>query len=92
MEIGDKKASAVRIRFRNDGGKIYARCEVHLVYHTAGSDATKVTFDWKDDKGAHREAHRFAAGSKEPAAWKVATGKNLQTRWVEFEPVRDARR
>jgi hypothetical protein len=92
LEMIDRKASKVRVRFRNDGGKSYGRCEVHLVYRTAGSDATQVTFAWKDDRGAHQEAHRFAAGAgKGPAVWKVATGKKVQTRWVELTPVGGSR-
>jgi hypothetical protein len=84
-EPDDKKAAAaVRVRFRNDGGKNYARGEVHLVYHTAGADATKVTFHWTDDAGAHREGHSFVGA--EPAAWEAPMGKNVRTDWVEFEP------
>jgi hypothetical protein len=87
-EIGGEGISAVRVRFRNDGGKAYARCEAHLVYRTAGADSTRVTFAWEDDRGGHRAAHRFPAGDgKAPAVWRVPTGKNVRTRWVEFEPV-----
>ena len=49
--------TAVRIRFRNDGGKNYARCEAHLVYRTAGTDGTKVSFSWKDDGGVRQASH-----------------------------------
>jgi hypothetical protein len=89
-ELGGKGASAVRLRFRNDGGKAYARCEAHLVYRTTGMDRTKVTFDWQDDRGPHWAAHVFAArpGQAEPAAWDVPTGRDVATRWVEFEPVK----
>jgi hypothetical protein len=88
--LGGKDGSAVRVRFRNDGGKAYARCEVHLVYCTAGADATRVTFAWDDDRGPRRAAHVFAArpGQAEPAAWGVPTERNVVTRWVEFEPVK----
>ena len=51
--------SKVRVRFRNDGGKSYARCEAHLVYRTAGKDSTQVTFAWSDDGGPHRASHSF---------------------------------
>lgn len=86
-ELSESKASAVRVRFRNSGGKSYARAEVHLVYRTRGSDATKVTFDWTDAEGSHRAAHRFAScrGRAEPMAWDVPTGRKVRTRWVEFE-------
>jgi hypothetical protein len=83
-EIAAADASTVRIRFHNDGGKTYARCEVHLLYRTPGGDATRVTFDWTDDGGAHRASHRFAVSSQAP--WELVTGRNVQTRWVEFRP------
>jgi hypothetical protein len=86
-EVKDRDASSVRVRFHNSGGRAYARCEVHLVYRTAGADGTRVTFAWDDDRGSHRASHRFSAGGeKEPAAWQVPTGRNVQTRWVEFTP------
>jgi hypothetical protein len=89
-ELGDRDVSSVRVRFRNSGGRSYARCEAHLVYRTAGRDATKVRFAWTDDAGAHQAAHTFAAVEpdvKNVATWKLATGRNAQTRWVELEPV-----
>jgi catalase (peroxidase I) len=75
----------VRVRFANDGGKAYARCEAHLVYEPKGSDATRVTFAWSDDRGERQASHTFAGGAK--ATWTVPTGKNVQTRWVEFAAV-----
>ncbi len=81
------RATNVQVRFRNGGGKGYARAEVHLVYQTARPDATKVTFDWTDDKRAHRAGHVFAGGKENVSAWTVPTGRNVQTRWVEMEPV-----
>ncbi len=84
-DVAAEGASAVRVRFRNAGGKAYQRAEMHLVYRTRGGDATKVTFDWADDTGPHREAHVFAAGR--PADWAIPTGRDVRTRWVEFEPV-----
>jgi len=92
MELGDTNAKVVRVRFSNNGGKSYARCEAHLVYRTVGSDATKVTFAWKDDGGAHQESHRFAANKKGAETWKISTGKHVQTRYVEFKPVGSARK
>ena len=88
-KLGDQAVSAVRVRFSNDGGRNYARCEAHLVYRTVGSDATRVTFAWTDDRGAHESSHVFAAAGQqgqEPTAWVVPTGRDVQTRWVEFEP------
>ena len=77
----------MRVRFRNDGGKSYLRCEAHLAYR-AGTDGTKVTFAWSDDKGDRRAEHTFpAAGAGKESAWVVPTGKAVRTQWVEFEPV-----
>lgn len=83
--IDEKDCPRVRVRFRNSGRKPYLRAEVHLAYRTRGKDATKVTFHWTDEAGPHSEAHVFEAdGSPE---WKVPTGRNVRTRWTEFEPV-----
>jgi hypothetical protein len=89
LDLGEQNASTVRIRFRNDGGRNYLRCEAQLVYQTRGKDSTKVTFAWTDDAGPHQASHVFGPtnpGDKE-AAWQVPTGANVQTRWVEFEPM-----
>jgi hypothetical protein len=85
LELGEGVSTEVRVRFRNDGGKNYARCEAHLVYHTAGKDSTKVTFSWTDDRGPRQASHVFA--HNEPAVWTLPTGRDVQTRWVEYEPV-----
>jgi hypothetical protein len=85
----DGRARAVQVRFHNSGAKAYARCEAHLAYRVAGRDATKVTFDWSDEGGAHRAAARFAGGGDGPASWALRTGRQVRTRWVEMEPVRD---
>jgi hypothetical protein len=77
-------AGPVRVRFRNDRNVPFARAELHLVTKTPGRDATKVTFDWTDDGGAHREWHVFAA-EKAPG-WDLKTGRNVETRWVEYSP------
>jgi hypothetical protein len=81
---------AVRVRFRNDGGKSYARCEAHLVYRTAGRDATKVTFAWTDQAGAHQTSETFTPDGrplKGAKTWTVPTGRDVRTRWVELEAV-----
>ena len=85
VDIRDKQASTVRVRFQNTGGKPCLRAEMHLVYRTKGADAAKVTFDWTDDTGGHREAHVFDASR--PGDWAIKSGRNVKTRWVEFEPV-----
>jgi hypothetical protein len=70
----------MRVRFKNNGGKAFARPEAHLVYKT-GDDRTKVTFAWADAAGPHTESHVFAGS--EP--WTLPTGRNVKTKWVEFE-------
>jgi hypothetical protein len=79
----DNKATAVTVRFRNNGGKNYPRCEVHLIYRTAGRDATNVTFHWKDDSGTHQASKQFVG--VQPGTWDLPAGKNVQTTWVEFD-------
>ena len=78
------------MRFHNDGGKAYARCEAHLVYEVPATRATRVTFAWNDDKGAQMQmlSHVFGAASKhrEPPTWDITTGDQVRTRWVEFAP------
>ena len=73
----------VRVRFKNNGGKAFARPEAHLVYKT-GEDRTKVTFSWTDAAGPHTESHVYAGS--EP--WTLPTGRNVKTKWVEFETVK----
>jgi hypothetical protein len=81
----DPAVSSVRVRFRNNGGKQYARAEVHLAYQVPKADSTEVTFAWTDDTGAHTAAHTFAGASDEKA-WTIPTGKNVRTGWVEMRP------
>ena len=82
-DLPDGNPGAVQVRFRNDGGKRYLRAEAHLVHETASKDATQVTFSWTDASGPHTAAHSAAKS----ATWDLPTGKNVQTRWVEFEAV-----
>jgi hypothetical protein len=84
-DVAEKGASSVRVRFRNSGGKPCLRAEVHCVCQVRGKDPTRLTFDWADDTGAHRESHVFTGGG--PAEWAIKTGQKVETRWVEFEPV-----
>jgi hypothetical protein len=90
LDLGGKAGPAVRVRFHNDGGRAYARGEAHLVYRTAGTDATKVTFAWADDGGARQASCTFTPNGRTEAgaaAWAVPTGRGVRTRWVEFTPV-----
>jgi len=83
---GDVAGSGpVRVRFRNDKGQLYFRAEVQMVYETKGRDATRVTFDWTEGLESKRKSHDFPVGVGE---WLVETGRDVETRWVEYEPVR----
>jgi hypothetical protein len=88
--IDEPDVTTAQVRFRNDGGKRYARCEAHLTYRTRGTDAARVTFAWDDSAGPHTASQIFpaasAAGDK-PLMWDLPTGENVRTRWVQFEPV-----
>lgn len=81
----DPRVPSVRVRFRNSGGKQYARAEVHLAYRVPKSDATEVTFAWSDDTGDHTLAHVFG-GKPDEKPWTIPTGKNVRTKWVEMRP------
>jgi hypothetical protein len=81
----DPAVSSVRVRFRNDGGKQYARAEVHLAYRVPKTDPTDVTFAWTDDGGDRTAAHTFA-GKPGDEPWTVPTGKNVRLKWVEMKP------
>ena len=81
-EISSSSTSGAQIRFRNNAGKKYLRAEACILYRTSSSDATRVTFNWRDESGSNTAGHVFASG--QGAAWQLGTGKNVQTRWVEF--------
>ena len=49
----------MQVRFKNSGGKQYARAEVHIAYRLPKQDATKVTFTWSDAKGEQKAEHTF---------------------------------
>jgi hypothetical protein len=83
LELDRPSKGPVRVRYSNTGGKNYARCEAHLIYRSAPTDATRVTFAWSDDRGSRQASHTFAAAG----TWMVPTGNDVRTRWVEFEAV-----
>jgi hypothetical protein len=79
-------AEVVLVRFRNNGGKQYARAEVHLVCQPkTAREATRVTFGWTEAGEAKQASHVFATGSG--LTWHVPTGKNVRARWVEMAAV-----
>jgi hypothetical protein len=83
--LGKPQGPSVRVLFRNDGGKRYARAEVHLVYALPRTDATRVTFEWIDHRGPQKHSHTAEPGKA--ATWTVPTGKAVVTDRVTFEVV-----
>ncbi len=83
--VAGPPASNVKVRFRNSGGKAFARAELHLAYTLPATDPTRVTFAWADAAGEHTATHTFA-GKPGEAPWAVPTGKGVRTRWVEMTP------
>ncbi len=79
----------IQVRFRNDGGKRYRRAEIHLLYRVIEQDATRVTFHWQDDIGAHTASHDFGPDGTDStsANWQLPTGKDVNTLWVEYQPI-----
>jgi hypothetical protein len=81
--IRSKAGKPILIRFHNDGGKRYLRAEAHLVQVTGQPDPVKVTYAWNDSGGERQESHIFRAKGE----WELQTGRQVRTRWVEFEPI-----
>jgi hypothetical protein len=79
----------VQVRFQNNGGKRYRRAEVHLLYRVSQQDATRVTFHWQDDTGVHTASHDFGQDDTDStsANWQLPTGKDVNTLWVEYQPI-----
>jgi hypothetical protein len=88
-EFGDAVTVPILARFRNTGGKRYARAELHLAYALPTNDSTEVTFNWTDDRGRHQASRQFSAQDSDQAGmWQIATGQKTWTHWVEYRPVR----
>jgi len=81
-EISAAAHEPIQIRFHNNGGKRYLRAEAHLIQDLGKAPAMQATYNWSDDSGRHRESHRFQSDGQ----WKLNTGKNVRTHWVEFRP------
>lgn len=77
--------TAVQVRFRNTGGKRYARAEVHAVYQTPPADPLRIAFGWADGNGTPRQWEAVLRGQE--ATWTVPTTTGTRTRWVELAPV-----
>ncbi len=73
----------LHVRFRNTGGKRFLRAEMQLVEQIAPSDPVKVTWHWTESDGERLESHVFTSN----ADWQLATGADVRTHWVEFQPV-----
>ncbi len=84
-EISSVANQSIQVRFHNDGGKRYLRAEAHLIQDLGGSSPLRVTYNWTDHRGRHREFHDFDANN---GRWRLETGKDVRTHWVEFRPIR----
>lgn len=84
VQLGEPARGPIQVRFSNTGGKSYLRTECQLVYETSTQDATEVTFAWKNDSGEQRASQVFTSSPGEPQTWKIATGADTHTRWVEY--------
>ena len=77
----------VAVRFRNDGGKRYRRAELHLAYRLAQTDATRVTFCWRDEDSVVTASRRFEPNDEgKSQTWRVPTKNVVETLWVEYQP------
>ena len=83
-DLPQAEKTSVLIRFHNDGRRNYLRAEAHLVYRTPSQDATRVTYSWRNSAGLQQAKHTFDKGA---GPWTFKTGRNVQTRWVEMQPV-----
>ncbi len=81
LKLPEPVTGPVRVRFRNDGGKAYARAEVHLVYRTPSPDSTRVTFHWTDNNGPHTASHLLTG---DESTFKLPTGRDTKTKWIDF--------
>lgn len=86
LKLDEPTTGPVRVRFRNDGGRAYARCEAHLVYRSTPDDPTKVTVAWAEGGGEKQASRTFPAEVGTTSEWSIPTGKDVKTRWVEFSP------
>ncbi len=89
IELKERSATGIQVRFHNSGRRRIARAETHVVYRLPELDATRVTFHWTDNKGGHEASHVFeGTEQKGGTTWVLETGRNVETKWVEYEPVR----
>lgn len=89
-ELKGPPTTTFQVRFRNTGGRNYARCEAHLVYRVSSSDATRVTYSWKSSGETHEQSQvvRVSPDAPEQAvSWNIPTRERVRTEWVEMTPV-----
>ncbi|HUW83759.1 MAG TPA: hypothetical protein VMZ31_13285 [Phycisphaerae bacterium] len=80
------EGSEVLVRFSNDGEIRYGRCEVHLAYAVSVAQPLTVRYGWQDEAGEHVGEHTYAGVGRSDAGWRLPTGKDTVTHWVEFVP------
>ncbi len=80
--------SSVQVRFRNNGGKKYLRCETHLAYPIQNQESCKITFAWTEAGGKERIATKIA-DSETPTEWQIETHDQVEMKWVELSPAGD---
>ena len=73
-----------QVRFTNSGRKNVLRASLDAIYATESKDGTKVTYAWTESGQPRQESHTFEPTKSTP--WQINTGKDVRTRWVEFEP------
>jgi hypothetical protein len=80
-----RHSGPVHVRFSNTGKKAYARAELHLSYRLPQRDATQIAYAWSDSTGPHEHSHTIMEDASQ--SFRIPTGKNVRTRWVEMRPV-----
>ena len=73
----------IQVRFYNNGGKRYLRCEAHLEYQLRSSDACQVTFSWSEQDNSDCSATQTFQ-STENGRWFIETGEDIQMKSVEM--------
>jgi hypothetical protein len=78
-------ATEALVRFSNSGSRAILRAEAHAIFQTGEQDPARVEYCWTDDAGEHRAAHVFDRADS--SAWRVPSGREVRTRWVEIQPL-----
>ena len=86
-DIAADAASEVLVRISNNRGKPYQMGQFSLLYETPNTAKTRVTYCWDEGSREQTAAHLYPAGAKMDSSWKIATGKEPKTKWVEMAAV-----